>query len=93
MKEKEDYYKSLRTSLDETTVFPSEYLYKFIIPNDDEKLKKIENIFNYGGAIITTKPSKTGKYKSISIRMIMKDSEAIITKYKEIGKIKGVISL
>lgn len=86
-------YKKLKLSLDETMTFPSNYLYKFIIPKDGEKLKMIENIFNYGGAVITTKPSKTGKYISISILIEMSSSDEIISKYIEIGKVKGIISL
>ncbi len=93
MEKKEDFFKKLKTTLDQTTVFPASYLYKFIIPNDQVKLKKIENIFNYSGAVITTKPSKTGKYISISINMMMKNSASIISKYEEVAKIKGVISL
>jgi len=88
-----EIYKKLKLSLDETTTFPSNYLYKFIIPKDDEKMKTIENIFNYGGAVITTRPSKTGKYTSISILIEMRSSDEIISKYVEVGKIEGIISL
>ncbi|MCF6279365.1 MAG: DUF493 family protein [Flavobacteriaceae bacterium] len=88
-----EIYKKLKLSLDEAMTFPSNYLYKFIIPKDDKKMKMIENIFNHGGAVITTKPSKTGKYTSISILIEMSSSDEIISKYVEIGKIEGIISL
>ena len=88
-----EIYKKLKLSLDETMTFPSNYLYKFIIPKNNEKMKVIENIFNYGGAVITTRPSKTGKYTSISILIEMSSSDEIISKYVEIGKVEGVISL
>ncbi len=88
-----EIYKKLKLSLDETMDFPSNYLYKFIIPKDDIKMNLIENIFNYGGAVITTRPSKTGKYISISVLIEMSSSDEIISKYVEIGKVKGVISL
>ncbi|MCK5815653.1 MAG: DUF493 family protein [Flavobacteriaceae bacterium] len=93
MDEKKDIYKKLKETLDETTTFPTKYLYKFIIPNEAFKLKQIENVFNYGGAVIDTRPSKTGKYVSISILIEMQDSNEIISKYKEAGTIKGIISL
>ncbi len=93
MEDKKEFYDKLKKSLEETTKFPAEYLYKFIIPSNKEKLKEIENIFNHGGAVINTKPSKTGKYVSISINMNMNNSDEIIEKYMEVGKIKGVISL
>lgn len=93
MSKEDDFYKKLKSSLEETTQFPTEYMYKFIIPTSKEKLKEIENIFNHTGAVITTKPSKTGKYNSITINVNMKDADAIIAKYKEVSKVKGVISL
>ncbi|PHR69366.1 MAG: hypothetical protein COA67_10340 [Lutibacter sp.] len=88
-----EVFKKLKLSLDETMIFPSNYLYKFIIPKDNDKMKMIEDIFNYAGAVITTRPSKTGKYTSISILIEMNSSDEIISKYVEIGKVKGVISL
>ena len=93
MEDKSDFYKNLKNTLDETTTFPAKYLYKFIIPSDDEKVKKIESIFNFGGAVINTKSSKSGKYRSISILIEMTSSQEIIEKYEMIGKIEGVISL
>lgn len=93
MEDKQDPFKGLKEKLDETTTFPTKYLYKFIVPAEQSKVKEIENIFNFGGAVIETKDSKTGKYISISILIEMQSSEQIIEKYNEVGKVKGVISL
>lgn len=86
-------FKGLKEKLDETTTFPTKYLYKFIVPAEQSKVKEIENIFNFGGAVIETKDSKTGKYTSLSIMIEMQSSDQIIEKYIEVGHIKGVISL
>jgi putative lipoic acid-binding regulatory protein len=88
-----DVFKKLRTKLEETTTFPTKYLYKFIIPSDKEKLLAIENIFNHVGAVINTKKSKSGKYTSISVIILMKSVDEIIQKYEEVSLIEGVISL
>jgi putative lipoic acid-binding regulatory protein len=93
MDKEEDFYNKLKLSLDETTTFPSEYMFKFIIPSSKEKFSQIENIFNYSGAVINSKQSKTGKYNSITVMVVMKNSEEIITKYKEVSVVEGVISL
>lgn len=93
MDDNKDFYKSLKEKLDDTTTFPSKYLYKFIVPSDEKKVAAIESIFNYGGAVIDAKSSKTGKYTSISILIEMQSSDEIIERYKEVGTIKGVISL
>ena len=71
MSDKNDFYEKLKERLDATTTFPSKYLYKFIVPADKLKVKEIESIFNYGGAIIDTKSSKKGKYTSVSILIII----------------------
>ncbi len=93
MSKQEEFYKKLKVSLEETTVFPADYMYKFIIPSDKEKLETIEKIFDYSGAVINTKPSKTGKYNSITVLVTMKSADEIIAKYKEVSVVEGVISL
>ncbi len=93
MSKEEEFYKKLKSSLQETTTFPTKYLYKFIIPTDKEKFAQIENIFNNLGAVINSKPSKNGKYTSLSILVNMDSPDAIIAKYKEVSKVDGVISL
>jgi len=90
----EEFYKKLKSQLLDTTLWPSAYLYKFIILTDTDKIKKLSNLFNNLGAVITTKPSKNGKYTSVSINVKMKNPDAVIAKYKEVAKkIEGVISL
>ena len=93
MSKESDFYKKLKQSLLETTEFPTKYLFKFIVPTDQEKLKEIESIFDNMGAVIDLKPSKNGKYTSTSILVIMKDPDMIISKYQEVSLVEGVISL
>ncbi|GAB1308987.1 DUF493 family protein [Urechidicola sp. KH5] len=93
MQSSEDFFEKLRTTLIETTTFPTKYLFKFIVPASKEKEEQIKDIFNLGGAVINTKESKTGKYKSVSILLNMPSADAIIKKYKEVGTIEGVIAL
>ncbi|SDS14688.1 hypothetical protein SAMN04515667_1515 [Formosa sp. Hel1_31_208] len=93
-KKSEEFYNKLRIQLYETASWPSEYLYKFIIPTDPVKIHQIEDLFNNLGAVITTKESGKGTYTSISVNLQMKDPDAVITKYKEVAiKVEGVISL
>ena len=93
MSKESDFYEKLKKSLIETTEFPTKYMYKFIIPSGDEKFKQIENIFDNMGAVINSKPSKTGKYTSLTILVKMKSPDDIINKYQEASKVEGVISL
>ena len=90
----EEFYKKLKAQLYDTAMWPSEYLYKFIVPSDNQKIVIIESLFDNLGAVITTKESKNGKYTSISINLTMENPEAVIEKYKEVAsKVEGVISL
>ena len=90
----EEFYEKLKAQLKDTAIWPTEYLYKFIVVSDKEKIKQIEVIFNHLGAVIETKESKNGKYTSVSIHVRMKNPDAVINKYKEVAeKIEGVISL
>lgn len=93
MNKEEAFYKKLKESLLETTKFPTKYMYKFIIPKSDEKFAQIEHIFDNLGAVISSKPSKTGKYVSLTVIVSMPGPDEIITKYKEVSKVEGVISL
>ncbi len=90
----DEFYEKLRSQLYDTSSWPSEYLYKFIVKSDNRKIADIEVIFDNLGAVIRTNASKNGKYTSISINLTLKNPEAVIEKYKEVAKkVKGVISL
>ncbi len=92
-KKTEEFYVRLKDELANTSIWPSEYLYKFIVPSDKQKVDKIEEAFNNMGAVIKSHKSKTGKYTSISISVRMKDPEQVIQKYQELATIEGIISL
>ncbi len=92
-KDTKDFYERLKTELNNSNTWPAEYLFKFIVPTDQEKIEKVENAFDSMGAVIETKHSKTGKYTSISIDVQMPNAQEIIDKYLELSTIKGIISL
>ena len=90
----EEFYKKLKSQLQDTAMWPTTYLYKFIVLTDTVQIAKVTNIFNNLGAVIKTTPSKNGKYTSVSINVRMKSPDAVISKYKEVAeKVEGVISL
>jgi len=93
MSDKKQFYTKLQRQLDETTNFPADYMYKFIVPSTENQVNEVQNLFNNKGAVINTKKSKTGKYISISIVLKVETSEEVIAYYKKAEKIKGIISL
>ncbi|MBA9072565.1 hypothetical protein GGR22_000691 [Flavobacterium gossypii] len=92
-KKTQEFYERLKVELDDANVWPAEYLFKFIVPTDKEKVDAVENAFNAMGAVINTTQSKTGKFTSISVNVRMKSSQSIIDKYLEVSTIEGIISL
>ncbi|WP_347174438.1 DUF493 family protein [Polaribacter uvawellassae] len=93
MSKKEDFYLKLKDSLEATTKFPSEYLYKFIVPTNGNQVVEIEELFKDKLAKISSKESKTGKYVSVSIKVKLSSSKEVISYYRKAEKIEGIISL
>jgi putative lipoic acid-binding regulatory protein len=93
MEDKETFYKKLQGQLEDTTEFPSDYLFKFIVPSAENQVDEVENLFNNKGAVINTKKSKTGKYVSVSIVLTVENATTVIEFYQKAEKIKGIISL
>jgi hypothetical protein len=93
MSDKEAFYSKLKERLDNTTTFPTEYLYKFIVPTTGNQVKETEELFKNTLAKITTNTSKTGRYISVSIRVQLTSADKVISYYKKAEKIEGIISL
>jgi uncharacterized protein len=72
--------------------WPAVYYFKFIVPNDSEKLAQANALFDESSEVVMH-PSKNGKYMSISAKEMMLDVDSIILKYEKASLIKGIISL
>ncbi len=92
-KKTEEFYQRLKEELISSTLWPAEYLFKFIVPSSTASVEKIENSFDQMGAVIETTQSKTGKYTSVSINVRMASAQSVIDKYIELSDIEGIISL
>jgi hypothetical protein len=87
----EGMFDKLKVQL-EQLVWPDVYLFKFIVPNDSEKLARITALFNDSSDVVMH-PSRNGNYISVSAKELMLDVDSIIQKYEQAAQIKGVISL
>ncbi len=93
MDNRESFYQNLQEKLKETTTFPTQYLYKFIVPSKDGGVEKVIDLFKDNNVKIKKKDSKKGTYTSVSISVLMDSPEAIIAKYKQAESIKDIIAL
>ncbi|MDT0554541.1 DUF493 family protein [Patiriisocius hiemis] len=89
----EAFYKRLKEQLEGDTNWPAPYLFKFIVPASNEKIAEIEAIYDGTDALTTTRDSSKGTYTSVSIKVTMDSPDAVIEKYLQVSKVKGVISL
>ncbi len=92
MQDREAFYKKLKSELEATTKFPADYLYKFIVPTDENQVQEVKDLFGKKGKI-DTRVSKTGKFESVSVRLVVASSNEVIDYYQKAEKIKGIISL
>lgn len=88
-----EFYARLKEKLDNANEWPAKYLYKFIVPTADEKIKAVEDAFDQMGAVIDTRQSKNGKFTSLSVDVQMPSADSIIKKYLDVSTIEGIISL
>ena len=78
-----------REKLESQHVFPGEYIFKFIVPND--KVSEVDNLSIEGH--ITKRESSNGNYVSVTIRSMVTGPEDVINTYRSASKISGLIAL
>ena len=88
-----EFYKRLKIQLEENTSWPAVYLYKFIVPANQDNVLKLKQIFIKNKAEFSTRDSSKGTYTSVTIKVIMDSPDSVIEKYIEVSNIEGVISL
>ncbi|GJH41416.1 hypothetical protein RCZ04_19660 [Capnocytophaga sp. HP1101] len=88
-----EFYARLKNELLETSLWPTRYLYKFVIPTDEAKLNQLKEVFKDANAEITTRPSSNDKYTGVSVSLMVKNPDEVIAYYKEAGKVEGILSL
>jgi uncharacterized protein len=80
---------SFRAKLDQHYAWPSLYIFKFIVPSGREQ--EVKKLFPQHDT--TEKLSKQGNYTSITVKMMMPSSDAVIEIYEQASLIEGLIAL
>ena len=83
--ENKNFYKNLKQLLDDTSSWPSEYIYKFIYSSKPENIEILRDVFKASNADFKIKTSKNGKYTSVSVKIIAKNPDLIIENYKKVA--------
>lgn len=89
----EEKYEKLRKQLEQGFEWPQVYMFKFIVPANNEKIARVENLFNAREATINRRASRKGNYVSVTAKELMLSPDRVIERYLEAEKIEGLISL
>ncbi|GAB4449813.1 MAG: hypothetical protein OHK0036_07330 [Bacteroidia bacterium] len=88
----EEQWQELKLKIEESQQFPSIYMFKFILNSDNQKIAQIEAIFNNTNEHnISIRESSRGRYVSITIKQMVENADYIITIYKKVSEIPGVM--
>ena len=82
-------YRTLKAKLEVFETWPHAYTFKFIVPG--EKRSELEAVF--AGHEYSLRPSRTGKYFSLTCVMEMPDADAVIAVYERVSGIEGSFAL
>jgi putative lipoic acid-binding regulatory protein len=82
----------LREKIIETSVFPTVYMFKFIVPSENRSIALVENLFDQS-AEIHIKESGRGKYTSVTGKQVVINVEEIIDIYKKASTIEKIMFL
>lgn len=85
----QEWFEKFRIQLDEYYAWPALYAFKFIVPSGKEG--EVKALFP--NHTISKKPSKNGKYTSITAEAMLPSSEAVIKIYEAAAKIEGILAL
>ncbi len=88
----QEKYNQLREQLIESAQWPSLYMFKFIIPNKDEKLDAVKAIFPKETQF-AFKTSKDMGFLSITVKIKLQDADAVIAIYEQTKHIEGLLAL
>lgn len=86
-------YEKLKEQLRQSTQWPSLYMFKFIVPADNDKIAQVEALFDSTQAQIQIRQSRKGNFVSVTAKEMMLSPENVINRYLEAEGIEGLISL
>ena len=87
------FYDRLKEELEKNTDWPTKYMYKFIMPNQEGNVEKVEKRFGTQDINLKKNYSKTGKYVSVTVITEEKNPESVINRYKAMEDIDGLVAL
>ena len=88
----QEKYNSIKQQLFESTKWPSLYMFKFIVPNGEDKLSAVKNLFPEGTEF-TYKTSRDVRFIGVTVKIVMASADDVIEIYSRAEGIKGIMAL
>jgi len=82
-------HSTFRENLEKSHQWPSLYMFKFIVPQGKEQ--DVKRLFPKN--VLTEKPSRKGKYVSITAKVMIASTDHVIEIYEKANEIEGLIAL
>ncbi|MBD8387254.1 DUF493 domain-containing protein [Dysgonomonas sp. BGC7] len=89
----DDFYLRFKQRLEETHSFPSDYMFKYIVPAEQSIIAKLHSIFSSANPSISSRDSKNGKYTSVTVKVPVNDADDIVIYYRQAAAIEGIVML
>ncbi|MFA9290080.1 MAG: DUF493 family protein [Solirubrobacteraceae bacterium] len=89
----DEFYQNLKESLKRSKDLPGNYIFKFIVLNNNKLLAELQQIFDYSNPVYSTKLSKSNKYISLTVQVFAINEDYVIDFYKQAAKLKDLIML
>lgn len=88
----QEKYNRIKQQLFESTKWPSLYMFKFIVPNNENKINAVKNLFPTDTEF-TYKTSKDIRFIGITVKKVMNSADDVVEIYARAQGIKGIMAL
>jgi len=89
----DDFYLKFKERLEQIHSFPSDYIFKYIVPAEQSIIARLHSIFSSANPSISSRDSKNGKYTSVTIKVPVNDADDVVIYYRQTAVIEGILML
>ena len=89
----DEFYSRFHRQLHESQAWPGIYMFKFVIKSEVLHLETLKSYFSGKQAEFFEKLSSKNTYTSLTIKVKMKNADAVISIYKKASLLEGIMAL
>lgn len=89
----DDFYKRFKEKLEEAHSFPTDYIFKYVVPAEQSVIARLHSVFEKANPSLSTRDSKNGKYTCITFKVPVNDADDVVIYYRQASAIEGIVAL